>query len=103
MSKKYTKSQSLQGEAAPGPQSAGAGFKTWGHQHGNAAHQGEPRHQGERYEGDAASATSPSGSGPRYQTKGDAVKSGPAPTSEAQRVPGSDAAPNIGQNYDGKR
>ena len=101
MGKKYSKPQSPQGEAAPGPQ-PGAGFKTWGHQHGNAAHRGGGETPDARYEGDAASAAAPNGSNPPYRYKGQRVKDGKAGTFDSHAVPGHDAEPNVGMDYDGE-
>ncbi|HTD69890.1 MAG TPA: hypothetical protein VK647_05515 [Gemmatimonadales bacterium] len=87
--KQSQKSQSPQGETAPDADEMRT-FKIHGHASGIPGSEGKVNYT-QHYEGNV-------GDNPRYQTQSDTPrKRGKAPTSEAQRVPGSDAeSGNIG-------
>jgi len=77
------------------PQSpvAPAALEKHGHQHGIPGAEGKREHQDERYVGDV-------GDNMPYRTNDGNVADGElSPTSEAQRVPGSDARPSPRMKY----
>ena len=53
-----------------------------------------------RYQGDAASQASPSGDNPKQQTS-EPVRFGKSGRNDSHGVPGADARPNPGMDYDG--
>ena len=88
---KPQKSQSPQGETPPDSPSVQGSLKLHGHQHGVPGAEGAINHSA-RYVGNV-------GDNMTWRTDHELVPDGPAPTSEAQRVPGSDARPAPRMKY----